>query len=103
MPYSNEHAARLNPPDKYVKFRRENGKFGSGIDVIWGITKEGKTEIQAIRFRASKFTVEKAKSWLKNHDFKPILFEPATEKSKAELESLERTIGNLFKTIFSSE
>lgn len=80
-PYPNEHAARLNEPSKYVSFRRENDKFGPGISVIWGITKDKKVEIQAIRFNAEKFTVAEAKKWLKDHDYKPILFEPAKEKS----------------------
>jgi hypothetical protein len=81
--YPNEHAARINDPDKYEKFRRENNKFGEGIDVIWGITKDGKTEVQAIRFDAKKFTVEAAKKWLKDYDFSPIEFVPASKKSES--------------------
>ena len=81
MPYPTEHAARINEPDKYEKIRRENNKFGDGIDVIWGITKDGKTEVQAIRFDKTKFTVAQAKKWLKDHDYTPIEFEPASEKA----------------------
>jgi len=77
MPYPNEHAARINDPDKYDSIRRENDHFGSGIDVIWGII-DGKAEIQAIRFDKNKFTVSEAKKWLRDHDFSPILFEPAS-------------------------
>lgn len=86
--YPNEHAARINNPDKYEKFRRENNKFGEGIDVIWGITKDGKTEVQAIRFDAKKFTVEEAKKWLKDHDYNPIEFVPASGKSKAKAQNI---------------
>lgn len=82
MPYPSEHAARINSPDKYKKIRRENDKFGLGIDVIWGIKDDGKTEVQAIRFDASKFTAAEARKWLKDHDYKPIEFEAATEKSE---------------------
>jgi len=78
MPYPSEHAARLKEPSRYEKFRRENDKFGDGIHAIWGITPDGKAELQAIRFDARKFTVEEAKAWLKDHDYKPILFEPAS-------------------------
>ena len=83
MPYPNEHAMRLNPPDKYKRIRRQNDKFGSGIDAIFGVTKDGKTELQAIRFDKSKFTPEQAKKWLEDHDYKITGFEPAqkTEES----------------------
>ena len=35
MPYPNEHAARLNDPDKYDSFRRDNDAGGDGIDFIY--------------------------------------------------------------------
>jgi HK97 family phage prohead protease len=79
VPYPNEHAARINSPGKYVRHRRENDKFGEGIDVIWGIKEDGTTEVQAIRFDADKFTVAEAKEWLKKHDYKPIEFEEASK------------------------
>jgi len=80
MPYPSEHSARLRDPDRYEKFRRQNDKFGSGIHAIWGITGEGKAELQAIRFDASTFTAADAKKWLKEHGYKPIRFEPASDK-----------------------
>lgn len=84
MPYPNEHAARINEPGKYSDIRRENDKFGEGVDVIWGVKENGDTEIQAIRFRSEKFTAAQAREWLKDHDYKPIEFEEATgEKSVA--------------------
>lgn len=77
MPYPNEHASRQNPPGKYVRIRRENGAFGSGIDAIWGITSAGKAEVQAIRFKKARFTPQAAKAWLKAHGYKTAL-EPAS-------------------------
>lgn len=85
MPYPNEHAARLKDPKQYIRIRRENDKFGDGIHAIWGIlVKDGKetAEVQAIRFDVKKFTVKEAKKWLKEHDHKPILFEPATTEGE---------------------
>jgi uncharacterized protein len=82
MPYPSEHSARINEPSKYKKTRRENDKFGSGINVMWGVKDDGKTEVQAIRFDKTKFTVAQAKAWLKEHDYHPIEFEPASEKSR---------------------
>jgi len=78
MPFPNEHAARLKDPSQYVRFRRENDKFGTGIHAVWGIKRDQTTELQAIRFDAKKFTAEEAKKWLKDHDQKAILFEKAT-------------------------
>ena len=77
-PYVGEHAARLHDPDEYDSFSRENGAGGSGIDFIWGIKSDG-VEIQAIRFDANRYTVDEAKTWLEEHDFEPILFEPALD------------------------
>lgn len=80
-PYPSEHAFRINDPSKYNKFRRKNNEFGSGIDAIYGITDDGKAELQAIRFDASKYTMEEARAWIKDHDYKPIESSEATGKS----------------------
>lgn len=82
MPYPNEHAARLKDPDQYDRVRRENDKFGDGIHAIWGIKGE-KVELQAIRFSKDKWTVAEAKAWLKDHDYDPIEFEPASSSREA--------------------
>ncbi|NDD68133.1 MAG: phage major capsid protein [Synechococcaceae bacterium WB9_4xC_028] len=78
-PYPNEHAARLIDPDRFERFRRENGAGGAGIDFIFGIRTDEPTELQAIRFDASRFTVAQAREWLDEHDYQPILFEPAAD------------------------
>ena len=80
MPFPGEHSARIRDPDQYPedKIRRQNNKFGRGIDVIFGIRADGKSEVQAIRFDSTLFTVAEAKKWLQDHDYHPILFEPAT-------------------------
>ncbi|HOM61918.1 MAG TPA: phage protease [Anaerohalosphaeraceae bacterium] len=82
MPYPNEHAARINNPDKYVRIRRENDKFEKGIHVLWGVLPDGTVEVQAIRFDAGKFTPEEAKRWLKEHDYKKFQFEKASGKEE---------------------
>jgi len=82
-PYPNEHACRLNDPGKYIRIRRENDKFGSGIHAIWGIQEEDKpVELQAIHFSSDKFTVDEAKKWLKTHKYNCLIFEPATGKEE---------------------
>lgn len=83
MPFPNEHAARIKNPGQFEDIRRSNDKLGAGIDAIFGIkTVDGErvSEIQAIRFDKKKFSPDEAKAWLKDNDFKPIEFEPASEK-----------------------
>lgn len=84
MPYPNEHSARLKTPGAYKRFRRENDKFGKGIHAIWGVRKDNnKVELQAIRFDKTKFSATQARKWMKDHDYSPISFEPATGSSEA--------------------
>lgn len=86
MPFTNEHAFRITDPDKYQDFRRENDKFGDGIDVIFGLNPdengEGmKSEIQSIRFDKNKFSFDEAKKWIADHDYSPIESEEASEET----------------------
>lgn len=78
-PYPNEHAARLRDPDQYDEFRRRNDGGGDGVDFVFGI-KEGEdgAELQAIRFRLSKFTAAEARAWLDDRDYEVMEFEEAT-------------------------
>jgi phage I-like protein len=85
VPFPNEHAARQNPPGKYVRFRRQrpNG-WPAGLAAIYGITNAGKAEIQSIRAKATQWTVGEFREWLKDHGFKTSI-EPA-EKSGGSLD-----------------
>jgi hypothetical protein len=69
MPFPNEHAARQSEPGQYDKFRRSNDQGGAGVHFIYGI-KDGKSEVQSVRFDKSKFTPEEAKAWLEKHKMK---------------------------------
>jgi len=105
MPYPNEHAARLQPPSKFDKFRRtKGGKMHGGkltvpssIHIIWGHVKGGPPNAfipQSLRFPTRSWTVAKAKKWLGDHKVKYIKFEPASkgediEQTTQELESLD--------------
>lgn len=97
-PYPNEHAARLNDPAKYSEFRREANAGGDGIDFIYGLysdeSGEVKSEIQAIRFDAERFTEAEALEWLASNEFEAIKFEPAIEGNSVE----ERHITNVQET-----
>ena len=81
-PYPNEHAARQTDPGKYKRFARQKDKGGDGVDFIFGITADGKTELQSIRFDKDKFTPEQARKWLKEHDMAETLEEAKGEEKQ---------------------
>ena len=88
MPYANEHAARLRDPDDFAWIKELWSK--DGIRGLGGQLKsdpEGSTVVQTIRFKADQWTVEAAKKWLAEHDYKPIEFAPATGEAEAALEA----------------
>jgi hypothetical protein len=82
----------MQDPGKYEKLRRQNNKFGSGIHVIFGIDKDGNTEVQSIHFDRSQFTVEEAKKWLEDHKYSISKFEEASGK---EAELIEEKAGRV--------
>lgn len=73
MPFKNYYSARQTEPN-YKEYAYSKDKLGDGIDAVFGI-KDGKTELQAIRFKKDKFTTEKAKEWLERNKFKNIVEE----------------------------
>jgi len=82
MPYTNYHSVRINDPGKYKKFRWDKDKFKKdAIEVLWGITDEGKTEIQALRFNKKKFSPAEAKKWATDHGYKVKRMEKAKSES----------------------
>lgn len=95
-PYPNEHAARLENPDKFdgETFRRKSDGtiFGSvkvpaTADVIWGKLKSANKPSdypipQAIRFPIKRWTAEEAKKWLKDNKVDYISFEEAKPEGK---------------------
>ena len=63
-PRAGEHSCRVNDADKYEKFARKNGNIivdGKQVDVIYGITASGKSEIQAYRYPKSRWEVDAAR------------------------------------------
>jgi len=70
-PYENEHSCRLNDPGKYVKFNRKNCEQkhdGKCIDVIYGRKKDGKSEIQALRYPKKIWNAAAARSHCKSRE-----------------------------------
>jgi len=89
MPYPNEHSCRLENPDKYDKFNRKNcGQKHDDkcIDVIYGV-KEGKSEIQALRYGTDIWTEAAARAHCKEREG---TFEPAEKEKKAMKKVIER-------------
>ena len=66
-PYKNEFSCRLNPPSKYDSFVRSNcykKHDGKCIDYIFGI-KNGKSEVQALRYKKKIWTKSAAQDHCK--------------------------------------
>lgn len=62
-----EHAARLADPDKFPRFRRTHPDgWPEGVDAIVGLTDDGKSELQSVRFDSRKYTPSSAQSWLES-------------------------------------
>lgn len=84
MPYPNWHSARIKQPGRFLRIRVQ-WSTTTGIMAYGGPLKtdpRGSVKIQAIRFKASKWTVVRAKAWLRKRKYKWILFEKATGKKK---------------------
>jgi hypothetical protein len=78
-PYANEHSCRLQSPDKYDRFARQNCKVkhdGKCIDFIFGV-KEGKSELQAMRYKTDVWEESAARAHCKSKDG---TFEPAAKE-----------------------
>jgi hypothetical protein len=70
-PYKNEHSLSITDSSQYFTIRRKNNEFGKGIHVIYGIWRYKKgSEVQALRFSKDYFTLNQAKQWAKEHNFK---------------------------------
>ena len=87
-PYPNEHAARLLNPELFNEFRRSNDRGGAGIDFIFGIIEDDDPlELQSIRFKLSRYTASEARQWLRDNEYEPLEFEPATNEKAMEPET----------------
>lgn len=84
-PYPNEHSCRLESPDKYKRFRRNNcfrKHDGKCIDYIWGVRDEGGeevTELQAMRYPKDEWSEDDARSHCKDAGGS---FEAASDKNQ---------------------
>lgn len=81
MPYPNYHSARIRTPGLFLRVR-VYGTTKKGVMIYGGPLKsdpKGSAAVQSIRFPKKKYNVKQAKAWLKDHDYKFILFEPASE------------------------
>jgi len=71
MPYPNEHACRLEDPDKFPQKRRENcarRSAGKCLDIIYGILAPNKSREQAYRYKKSVWTASEARAHCKRHN-----------------------------------
>lgn len=82
MPYPNEHAARMMDPKEMMSSSMRSKMLAPGIRAIMGKKEmDGPMMMQAIRFDKDKFTPEQAKKWMRDHGYKMMNFEAASEPS----------------------
>ncbi len=83
LPY--EHAARLLSPSRVIRstYRRKNVKGGSIGLLFAKRSVRGPMELASVHFRAAHFTPAQARSWMRAHKLKPIVFEAATGGKRA--------------------
>ena len=105
-PFKNEHSCRLKSPDQFDSFRRQNNAGqheGKRIDFIFGI-KEGKSELQAMRYPKSIWTASSARSHCASKDGS---FEAAIKYVEivrdAESKALTLNISTSFKELFGKD
>lgn len=68
-PYENYHSCRLSNPGQFDRFARKNcykKSDGKCVDYIFGI-KEGKSEVQSMRYKKSVWDAGAAGSHCKKH------------------------------------
>jgi HK97 family phage prohead protease len=89
-PYPNEHACRLQPPDKFSEFRRGTREHeGKKYSVIFGKPKEGEGwKEQAYRYDKDTWEASEAKSHCESHD-------GSFEAAKPEKTSQEQIIDDI--------
>lgn len=59
---------RQASPKRFSKIREKN--LTEGVSAAIGITKEGRTQVQSFIFDKSKFNLQEAKNWVKEHNSK---------------------------------
>jgi hypothetical protein len=78
MPYPNYHSARVEEPSSFLSESFRTHEIAPGITIILGKKKKGGSmETLAYRFAKEKFTAEKARKWLTDHEIAFISFEKA--------------------------
>jgi len=83
-PLENSHTFRQTNPDKYESLRYAKDKGGEGIDFIFGIIKDGESEIQSIRIDATKYDYEEAKNKIEELGFTTEYGEQSAENKEVE-------------------
>jgi hypothetical protein len=68
-----EHVAILAEVGRFDSLHRRDGFFEEGVGVVFGV-REGKAEPQSFCFRPGEFTPARAREWLRERGFKPLVF-----------------------------
>ena len=104
-PYPNEHACRLQDPDKFSEFRRgTHSHEGKKYSVIFGKPKEGEGwEEQAYRYDKDIWEATEARSHCKSHDGKFEAAKPEKISQEQIIDEIDYLITLLDKDGISDE
>ncbi len=105
MPLANEHSARQVKPGTFERDSFKRKVITNGVSVISGRVKGSEaTSVQSVRFDATKFTLQRARKWLKDHGFKADQLiaasgAPATDETDTALEKTDGELVNRHDTL----
>lgn len=93
MPLPNEHSARIKSPIPTNASVTSRKQIAPGISIILQKNKgdvDKPLQIQAYRFKKSKYSEEEAKAWLKSHRVGYISFVPAEDNTETREQIVNR-------------
>lgn len=71
----------VKSPDEYIRFRTIDIDKEKGIKAVIGVKEDNKSEVQSYIFNKSKWTEDRAKSWIEKHNSKEEMNEEERELS----------------------
>lgn len=92
MPFPNYHTARLRDPNDFDRFTVK--KTERGVMLVIGWLPDGGSDVQSVRFRASKWTPRECRKWLRIKKLRPIAFESGINGSEDTADELSKALSD---------
>lgn len=99
-PFPNEHACRLQDPDKFSAFKRGKREHdGKEYSIIFGKNEDGNWEEQSYRYKKDTWDIDDAREHCKSHDGN---FEQASDSDGKDVSNNTATISLALKDIVAA-